>query len=141
MISRCPAVTRYSNLYFSPDPLGDLLFNGIAQTASRQSVATGLQGDGSYRISDVHTLRSGFYIQRERSDVQHQFGRIAGRCERHSNQRPAVHDLRFERHDRLALQLLPAGRMAVVPKVTINFGARFDQMAEFRQRAAAEPAR
>ena len=60
-------VTRYSNVYFSPDPLGDLLFNGIAQTATRQSVANGVQGDGSYRISDVHTLRSGFYIQGERS--------------------------------------------------------------------------
>ena len=74
-----PRVTRYSSLYFSPDPLGDVLFNGIAQTASRQSVATGLQGDGSYRISDVQTLRSGFYIQRERSTSNTNSGRIAGR--------------------------------------------------------------
>ena len=58
-------VVRYSSLYFSPDPLGDLLFNGIGQTASRQSTSNGLQGDGSYRFSDADTLRSGFYFQRE----------------------------------------------------------------------------
>ena len=60
-------VNRDSNVYFSPDPLGDLLFNGIAQSATRQSVANGLQGDGSYRVSDANTIRSGFYIQAERS--------------------------------------------------------------------------
>ncbi|MBV8916447.1 MAG: TonB-dependent receptor, partial [Acetobacteraceae bacterium] len=27
--------TRYSSLYYTPDPLGDLLFNGVAQTAAR----------------------------------------------------------------------------------------------------------
>ena len=60
--------SRYSSLYFSPgDPAGDLLFNGIAQTASRQNWASGVQGDGSWRAAPDHTVRSGFYIQRERS--------------------------------------------------------------------------
>jgi hypothetical protein len=63
------AVTRYSSVYFSPDPLGDLLFNGISQTASRQSVSNGLQGDGAYRVSAIDTLRAGFYIQRERTSA------------------------------------------------------------------------
>jgi len=47
-------------------PTGDLLFNGIAQTAYRQSWAGGVQGDGSWRAAPDHTVRSGFYIQRER---------------------------------------------------------------------------
>ena len=60
--------SRYSSVYFSPgDPTGDILFNGIAQTAYRQSWASGVQGDGSWRASPEHTVRSGFYIQRERS--------------------------------------------------------------------------
>src|SRR6202007_2948509 len=59
---------RFSSVYFSPgDPTGDLLFNGIAQTAYRQNWASGVQGDGSWRASPDHTVRSGFYIQRERS--------------------------------------------------------------------------
>ena len=44
---------RTSTLHFSPDWVGDLLFNGIAQQASRQDVATGMQGDGSWRINDA----------------------------------------------------------------------------------------
>jgi len=58
---------RYSSVYFSPDPLGDLLFNGIGQTAYRRSVATGTQGDASYRLTPDHTLRAGFFVQGERS--------------------------------------------------------------------------
>ncbi|HEX3536501.1 MAG TPA: TonB-dependent receptor, partial [Stellaceae bacterium] len=61
------AFTRYSSLYFSPDPLGDLLFNGIAQTAYRRSIAAGTQGDGSYRLNPDHTLRFGYFVQGERS--------------------------------------------------------------------------
>ncbi|HEX3954677.1 MAG TPA: TonB-dependent receptor, partial [Stellaceae bacterium] len=59
--------SRYSSVYFTPDPLGDLLFNGIAQTAYRRSIATGSQGDGSWRLNDDHTLRAGYFIQGERS--------------------------------------------------------------------------
>jgi hypothetical protein len=35
------AFTRYSDLYFTPDPLGDLIFTGNAQTAHRSSWASG----------------------------------------------------------------------------------------------------
>jgi hypothetical protein len=58
---------RYSSAYFTPDPLGDLLFNGVAQTAYRRSIATGVQSDGSYRLNPQHTLRAGIFVQGERS--------------------------------------------------------------------------
>jgi len=59
------AFTRYSSLRFSPDWLGDLLFNGIAQQATRSDAAYGVQTDGSWRINDQHTLRFGFLGQDE----------------------------------------------------------------------------
>ena len=59
------AYTRYSSLSFSPDWLGDLLFNGIAQQANRSDAAYGVQSDGSWRINDEHTLRAGFLVQQE----------------------------------------------------------------------------
>ena len=59
------AYARYSSLSFSPDWLGDLLFNGIAQQATRTNAAYGVQADGSWRINDQHTLRSGFLVQQE----------------------------------------------------------------------------
>ena len=45
---------------FRPDPLGDLLFNGIAQKVDRSSIATGLQVDGSvHRSRRAHAPRGG----------------------------------------------------------------------------------
>jgi len=124
-------VTRYSNVYFSPDPLGDLLFNGIAQTATRQSVANGVQGDGSYRISDVHTLRSGFYIQGERSSFNTNSSvlPVDANGMQTSDEPFAVFDSGATTGWLYSYYLQDEWK--IVPKVTINFGARFDQMAEF----------
>ena len=62
--------SRYSQLAYQPDPMGDLMFNGISPWANRQSLATGVQGDGSWKIAADHTLRSGFLVQRERATTQ-----------------------------------------------------------------------
>jgi len=51
---------RYSSLRFTPDPLGDLLFNGIAQYAFKDDIAGGVQAEGVYNLTDAHTLRAGF---------------------------------------------------------------------------------
>ena len=73
------AFTRRSSLSFSPDPLGDLLFNGIAQQASRTTWASGVQGDGSWRINEQHTLRAGFLAQGESNTAGHLFAGPARR--------------------------------------------------------------
>jgi outer membrane receptor protein involved in Fe transport len=57
--------TTYSSLAYKPDPFGDLMFNGIAPSSNRMSVTTGVQGDGSWKATDTHTLRAGFLAQRE----------------------------------------------------------------------------
>ena len=111
-ISRSRHSTGTAASYFSPgDPTGPILFTGIGQTAYRRSIATGTQGDGSWQISPEHTLRSGFYIQGERSTFKHHFRCSSGGRHGHANHRHAPHDLRFGRQDGMALQLLPAGRM------------------------------
>jgi hypothetical protein len=57
------AYTRYSWLRYSPDWLGDLLFNGVAQQATQSNWSYGTQADGSWRINEQHTLRFGFLVQ------------------------------------------------------------------------------
>jgi Carboxypeptidase regulatory-like domain len=52
------AFSRYSSLDFSPDPIGDLMFNGIAQNAVRTDISQGIQADGTYRAGGGHTLVS-----------------------------------------------------------------------------------
>ena len=60
-------VGRYSSLDYTPDPLGDLLYDGIAQTADKTDTAGGLQAEGAYRLTDAHTLRGGIVVEIDRS--------------------------------------------------------------------------
>jgi outer membrane receptor protein involved in Fe transport len=59
------AFVRNSVLSFSPDVIGDLLFNGVAPFARKSDLAEGVQMDASYRINESHILRGGFLGQVE----------------------------------------------------------------------------
>ncbi|MFI4889783.1 MAG: TonB-dependent receptor [Steroidobacterales bacterium] len=63
-------IARYSSLHFVPDPVGDLLFTGIAQDAYKQNVAYAAQSDASYKYSDAHTIRGGLFLQTDHSISQ-----------------------------------------------------------------------
>jgi outer membrane receptor protein involved in Fe transport len=123
---------RYSSVYFSPgDPLGPILYTGIGQTAYRRSIATGGQGDASWRISPEHTVRSGFYIQGERSTFN-----------TNSSVLP-VDDMGMQTSDQPFSIFDTGGKTGwlysyylqdewkIVPTVTLNFGARFDLIDQF----------
>ena len=58
---------RYSSLTFVPDPLGDLLYNGISQDAFKKNVAFAWQTDGAYKLNDAHTVRAGLFLQTDKS--------------------------------------------------------------------------
>jgi outer membrane receptor for ferrienterochelin and colicins len=60
--------TRYTSLHFSPDWLGDLLYNGIAQDAFKDDTAYSWQTDASWKVSSAHTLRTGFFFQHDSAD-------------------------------------------------------------------------
>jgi outer membrane receptor protein involved in Fe transport len=62
--------TRYSRLAFTPSPLGDLLYDGIAQNAYKRDVALGWQTDAAYQLNDAHTLRAGWYVQHDDARTQ-----------------------------------------------------------------------
>jgi outer membrane receptor protein involved in Fe transport len=124
--------TRYSSAYFSPgDPTGDLLFNGIAQTAYRQSWASGVQGDGSWRAVPDHTVRSGFYIQRERSPFSTTSNvlPIDQNGVQTSDQPLSIFDSGSKTGWIYSYYLQDEWK--IIPSLTLNFGARYDQFAEF----------
>jgi outer membrane receptor protein involved in Fe transport len=60
---------RYSQLHFMPDPIGDLVINGVASNVYRQSFINGIQEDTAWRVGYAHTLRFGFSVSAERSLV------------------------------------------------------------------------
>jgi len=59
------AFTRQSKVMFSPDPVGDLIYTGVAANIDRSSLAAGLQADASYRVNARHTLRTGLFYSHE----------------------------------------------------------------------------
>ena len=61
--------TRYSEVAYAPDPIGDLMFNGVAGQVDHTLFANGLQGDASYELNDKHTLRGGVGLTVEKSVV------------------------------------------------------------------------
>ncbi|WP_199099592.1 TonB-dependent receptor [Dyella sp. ASV21] len=60
---------RYSHVGFTPDDIGDLMFNGVASTIGRTNRANTLQADFSTPLGDNHTLRYGLYGEFERGNI------------------------------------------------------------------------
>jgi hypothetical protein len=121
--------TRYNYLHFTPDPIGDLLINGIASDVSRESYTNGLQGDGSYELNPAHTLRAGFTVSGEQTAVGNT-----------SLVEPApggvAVDAPFSITDNVAKTGYLAGvylqdEWKLTNQLTMNYGARFDQMWQY----------
>ena len=105
--------TRYNNLHFIPDPIGDLLFNGIASDVSRQSYTNGIQGDASYVVNAAHTLRAGFTVSAEKAWVDNTslVEACGPACDGTDNVDAPISDHRRRRQARLARRRLRAGRV------------------------------
>jgi outer membrane receptor protein involved in Fe transport len=124
------AFSRYSSLHFLPDPVGDILFNGVASNVYRQSFANGLQADGAYRLSDAHTLRAGFTVFAESTQVSNNSTVLP----LDSGGNPI--DMPFQIADSNSKLGWNAGvyvqdEWRISDKLTLNFGLRFDQMWQF----------
>jgi outer membrane receptor protein involved in Fe transport len=59
------AFHQYSELHYTPDPIGDLAYNGVASNTLRSNTADGLQFDASYKLNDQHTIRTGLAYTRQ----------------------------------------------------------------------------
>ena len=122
------AFGRDSSVHFTPDPLGDLYFNGVASDVDRTLYSAGIQGDGSYKVSGAHTLRAGFSFLDESVDADSATsvfpvdtaGNPTG---------PA-----FTVADEQTLHGLFEGaylqdEWRLLPGLTLNYGARLDQFS------------
>ena len=58
---------RYTDVDYTPDRAGELMFNGVASAVTRSNRASTLQADFATPLGDVHTLRYGLYGSFERA--------------------------------------------------------------------------
>src|SRR5207247_9770003 len=61
--------TLYSSVLFRPDNTGDLIFNGVASRVDRDIFSNGLALDASYKLTDQHTLRGGFFFTEQHANL------------------------------------------------------------------------
>jgi outer membrane receptor protein involved in Fe transport len=72
------AYSRYAQVHFVPDIVGDLEFNDVASDVTRQSMLNGVQGDASYFVNDRHTLRFGFAVSGEQTNINNIYTVLPG---------------------------------------------------------------
>jgi outer membrane receptor protein involved in Fe transport len=122
---------RYSALHFQPDPIGDLVFNGVASDVYRQSFINGIQEDTSYRVGFAHTLKFGFSVTAEDSLVNN--GSLVlpsdGTGAQTGNTPFSVFDSSAKTGWQFSSYL--ADEWRVTNQLTLNFGLRFDQMWQY----------
>ncbi len=123
---------RYSSLSYQPDTFGDLAFNGIAPWTKRTSFATGVPGDGSWKVHDRHTLRGGFLVQRERATSYTQGNTLPLMPDPDNPDGapiPSDRPFGFTNSSDLTgwtYSVYLQDEWRIVPTVTVNFGLRFD---------------
>jgi outer membrane receptor protein involved in Fe transport len=124
--------TRYNQLHFMPDPVGDLLLNGIASDVSRQSYSNGMQGDASYVVNAAHTVRAGFTVSAEQAWVDN--SSTVQPCTACDGSDPPMAPVTIA--DDVSKLGWLAGVYAqdewkLTNQLTMNAGLRFDQMWQF----------
>jgi outer membrane cobalamin receptor len=132
-------ISRYSSLNFQPDPVGDLLFNGISQQAYKRNVAFGLQSDGAYKLDAEHTVRAGVYLQSDRSIslTTSQVLPVDASGTQIGNSPVTIVDNgdRIEHIESVYVQ----DEYRPLPVLTVNYGLRFDHVTAFTSGSQLSP--
>jgi outer membrane receptor protein involved in Fe transport len=121
--------SRYTSVHFVPDAFGDLVFNDVASDVKRTSTLNGLQFDGSDRLNDVHTLRAGFGITAEQTQVDNVSTVLPGSVGAVTGPPITITDDDSKLGWNLGGYIQDEWKLT--DKLTLNAGVRFDQLYQF----------
>jgi outer membrane receptor protein involved in Fe transport len=130
---------RYSNVRYLPDPVGDLIYTGVAGTIYRQNELWGTQGDLAYRLNDKNTIRAGFFYSRERiaTDSSSQVFPADADGNQTGTTPFIVVDNTASIGRQLGLYLQDAWQP--IGDLTVNFGVRWDEVHSFVSQSQWSP--
>jgi outer membrane receptor protein involved in Fe transport len=131
---------RYSTLKFVPDPLGDLLFDGISQAAYKKDVAGGFQAEGVLHVGDAHTVRAGLIgeIDRATSDTSSQVIPLDPVTHSQTSDQPVtIVDDGGQTAKTISAYLQDEWKL--LDRLTLNYGLRFDQFDGYRNENQLSP--
>jgi len=119
---------RETDVHYTPDPVGDLVFDGIAADVMRKNTADGVQLDSSYSLGKTHTLRGGLFFQHEKFDVDNLsqvFPADADGNQTSTTPESITDDTRLSGN---LWGVYLQDEWQPVKSLTINYGARFDSV-------------
>ncbi len=139
---------RYSSLNFTPGAnVGDILYNGLAQTAYKRDATYGLQAEGAYHLGDTHTIRFGAVYQAD--DLTSNTSSLVLPTAPGSAANPNPNPLCIDPANTCQISDVPLSiidngtkhawsyglyvqdEWKILPTVTINYGLRYDQFKAF----------
>jgi len=131
---------RTTSVAFTPDLTGDLMFNGVATNVYRGSVVNGIQGDSAFHLNDAHTVRAGAFMSVEKTIVSGN-SQLLPLDATTGNQ---LSDTPFQAIDTSVLlgwlgSLYLQDEWRLTDRLTLNTGARFDQMWQYQNANQLSP--
>jgi outer membrane receptor protein involved in Fe transport len=120
---------RYAEVHFVPDVFGDMVFNDVASDVIRQSTMTGMQFDTSYIVNDRHTLRGGFAVSGEQTNVSNVSTVMPGDVGAPTG--PAFNITDKDSLLGWNISTYLQDEWKLTNQLTLNAGLRFDQLVQF----------
>ncbi len=130
---------RNSSILFRPDNIGDPIFNGVASRDDRYTLTGGAELDASYTLPAGHTLRGGYILL-----AQHASNRtVTGVFPTDANgaqTTDVIENLRLNQQKTGEIYgFYLQDQWDITPRLTINYGARYDRVAEYIHEAQLSP--
>ena len=121
--------SRYADVHFVPDIFGDLEFNDVASDVNRESVLSGIQGDASYLVNDRHTLRFGFAVSGEQTNINNIYTVLPGSPGAVTGPPFDITDSDFKLGWNIGTYIQDEWKLS--RDLTLNAGLRFDQLYQY----------
>src|ERR1700681_2996537 len=131
---------QYSSLHYLPDTQGgDLIYKGVASDVFKSNSATGLQADASYKLAEAHTARFGFAYTNQLTKSNNNVGvfPVDDSGNQLSSNPIFIVDDSSKRGNLTSLYVQDEWRLD--PRLTVNYGARFDHVAAFTNEHQVSP--
>jgi outer membrane receptor protein involved in Fe transport len=119
---------RETSVHFKPDPIGDLAFNGVAADVLETGIASGVQYDSTYRLNDCHTVRAGLFASDE--NIVNDNNSLVFTTDTATPTEKLIRD-NEPKNGNVLYGIYIQDEWKALPKLTINYGVRFDQMDSF----------
>jgi outer membrane receptor protein involved in Fe transport len=128
--SQISVFSRYAQVHFIPDISGDLTFNDVASDVTRTSQMYGTQFDASYEVNRAHTLRFGYMVTAEKTNVSNVSTVFPGDIGAITSTTPeTITDTNSLLGWNLGAYVQDEWKLT--NQLTLNYGIRFDQLFQF----------